>query len=444
MRVQFPDKVQPIFTPAPYKVIYGGRGKAASWSFARAALILGAHRKLFIVCAREVQRSIKDSMHRVIADQAAQIGLAKAYEVLDTEIRGRNGTVFSFTGLNNIDSVRSTEGIDILWVMEANHVPKSKWNVLLPTVRRDPPFGPFKQGSEIWVDFNPELTSDDTYQMFVVDPPGGALVIEMNYKDNPFFPAILRKQMLDMRAKDYDEYLNVWEGKPRRALSGAIYSKELAKAIEEGRISPRIRHDKARGVTVVFDLGDSDATACWVFQQIGMEHNAVDYMEDTQRDVSYFIHELQDRGYVFKRVLLPHDATQAHQAARALAHNTIEKQVKALLPTPGIVRIVPNISEANQISATRMLFPRINISEVACSQGVLALQHYQYGVDPDTHQRTKKPLHNWASHGAKAFGYHAVELQEGNKKEKERDVIADIERDSHFIGGGAANAWMGT
>lgn len=442
MRVKFPDKMQFIFTPAPYKVVCGGRGKGASWSIARALLILGAHRKLFIVCAREVQLSIKDSLRKLLVDQAAAIGQASFYTPLETELRGRNGTLFSFIGLNNINSVRSMEGIDILWVAEASHVPKSKWNILMPTVRRDPPAGPFKKGSEIWIDLNPELVSDDTYKMFVVDPPTGAVVVEMNYRDNPFFPDILRRQMEDMRTKDYDEYLTVWEGKPRRALSGAIYAKELAAAIEDNRVSPHIRHDKARGVTVVFDLGDSDTCACWVFQQIGMEHNAVDYMEETQKDISFFLNEIQGKGYNIKRVLLPHDARQAHQAARVLPHNTIEKQVKALLPTPGIVRIVPNISEANQISATRLLFPRININEVACSQGVLALQHYQYGVDDHTKQRTKNPLHNWASHGAKAFGYYAVELQEGNKKEKAKDTDEEAgNRSSKF--GEASLSWMG-
>lgn len=445
MKVQFPDKVKPIFTPAPYKVICGGRSKGASWSFARAALILGSHRKLFIVCAREVQRSIKDSLHRVISEQSEQIGLGGFYQTLETEIRGVNGTTFVFTGLNNINSVRSTEGIDILWVMEAAHVSKAKWRVLLPTVRRDPPAGPFKQGSEIWIDLNPELVTDDTYKMFVIDPPEGAIVIVMNYKDNPFFPKTSERQMLDMRAKDYDEYLNVWEGRPRRALSGAIYAKELGKAIEDGRVSPRIKHDAGRGVTVVFDLGDSDACACWVFQQISMDHNAIFYMEDVAKDIGYFIKELQARGYIIKRVLLPHDARQAHQAARGLVHNTIEKQVKALLPTPGIVRIVPNIPEVNQISATRALFPRININEVDCSQGVLSLQHYQYDVDPHTNQRSKTPKHNWASHGAKAFGYYAVELREGNKKEKEQDTGdegAAIERESSLRSGDSPNGWM--
>ena len=447
IRFQIPKKFAPLFTPAPYKVIYGGRGKGATWSFGQTALILGEKRPLFFVLAREIQKSIKDSLHKVLADQIIRQGMNDFYEILDTEIRGPQDatgrrTVFSFIGLNNINSVRSTEGIDVFWMAEAPHVSKAKWNVILPTVRRDPPYGPFKRGSEIWIDLNPELTSDDTYQMFVVKPPTGAITISANYKDNPFFPEILRRQMLDMRRDDYDEYLNVWEGKPRRALSGAIYANEMRAAIQGERVNPHVKHDKSRGVIAVFDLGDSDMCACWVFQQVGMEHNAIFYMEESQRDISYFIKELQSRGYLLKGVWLPHDARQAHQSARGLVHNTIEKQVKALLPTPGIVKIIPNMSEANQISAARMLFPRININEVECSGGVLCLQHYQYEVDPDTRQRGKKPLHNWASHGAKAFGYYAVQLREGNRKEAQADTDGEYGRSSKFSGG-SPTAWMG-
>jgi phage terminase large subunit len=439
VRAQFPEKAKAIFTPAPYKVIYGGRGKSASWSFARAALILGSHRPLFVVCGREVQKSIKDSVHKLLCDQIERLGLQDFYDPLDVEIRGKNGTVFSFIGLNNIQSIKSMEAIDVLWVTEATHVPKSKWIVIEPTVRCDPPAGPFKQGSEIWIDLNPELVSDDTYQRYIVDPPSGALVIEMNYRDNPFFPEILRRQMMDMRAKDYDEYLTVWEGKTRKAVSGSIYHKELAAAIEEGRIGPRIRHDKGRGVVLVFDLGDSDMTAAWAFQQSGSEHNAIDYMEESGRDISYFIKEFQDRGYIIKGIWLPHDARQKHQAARSLVNNTIEKQAKALVPTPGIVKVVPNTSHALQINAARALFPRININEVACSQGVLCLQHFQYGIDPHTRQRTKEPLHNWASHGAKAFGYYAVQLSEGRNKEK----AAAVEGPKGPLLGEHSQSWMG-
>ncbi len=366
MRVQFPEKLEPVFTPAPYKVVYGGRGKGASWGFARAALILGSHKKLFIVCAREVQKSIKDSAHKLLSDQIEMLGFAARkddagndmpafYEVLDTEIRGVNGTVIVFVGLNNIQSIKSMEGIDIFWVLEAQHVPTSKWNIILPTVRRDPPFGPFRQGSEIWIDFNPELTSDDTYKMWVVDPPTGTLVIEMSYRDNPFFPQFLRNQMEDMRRKDRDEYMTIWEGKTRKALAGAIFAKEIEKGVLEGRIGPNIRYDKSRGVVASFDLGDEDMTSMWVWQQAGNEHSAVFFHEENGQDISYFLGILQERRYLIKGIWLPHDARQSHQSARKLVHNTIEKQVRAIYPQGGIVKVVPQTGIPIRLNAARSL-----------------------------------------------------------------------------------------
>lgn len=452
-KIQFPEKVAPIFTPAPFKILFGGRGSSKSWDFARALLLLGSKRPLFIVCAREVQKSIKDSVHKLLADQVVELGfhrhideetgeeVPEFYEILDSEIRGANGTTFVFIGLNNIQSVKSMEGIDILWVTEANHVSKAKWNILLPTVRRDPPFGPFQEGSEIWVDFNPELMSDDTYQMFVVSPPEGAIVIEINYYDNPFFPQFLRKQMEEMRAKDPDEYMTVWEGKPRKAMQGAIFVTELTAGILDGRISPHIKYDKTRPVIATFDLGDSDMTAMWVWQQIGNTHLAIDYVEENGKDITYFIEILQQRRYIVKGVWLPHDAKQAHQAARVLTHNTIEKQVRAIYPTGGVVKIVPSISEALQINATRTIFPRVLINDNVCSRGVMCLQHFQYDVDPVTKQRSKKPKHNWASHGAKSFMYYCIQLREGFAKEREEET-GGIEQDRFVEAQSQGLGWM--
>lgn len=446
-RAKFPDKFAPFWTPAPVKIVYGGRGKGASWSIARSLLTLGMQKKLFIVCSREVQKSIKDSVHKLLSDQIDKLGYGDFYEVLDVEIRCKlTGTTFVFHGLNNINSMKSLESADILWVTEANHVPKSKWVVLMPTFRRDPPYGPFKQGSEIWVDFNPELATDDTYQMFVVDPPQGAIVVHMSYRDNPWFPEILRRQMEEMRVKDYEEYLTTWEGRPRKTLSGAIYGNELGMAIQDGRVGPHVTHTRGRGIVATLDLGDSDMTAMWVWQQIGNDHYAIDYVEESGKDISFFIEWLLENKYIIKGLWLPHDADQQHQSARKLVHNTITKQARALLPTPGIVKVIPNVSESLQINAVRSLFPRVHINDIKCSRGVLCLQHYQYGVDQNTHQRTKKPLHNWASHGAKGFGYYAVWIKEGINLERKKDIRQDptemSARHSRFSGQGQ-HRWLG-
>lgn len=432
--VSFPKKVIPIFKPYPYKVLYGGRGGSKSWGFARAMLALGANRKLFIVCAREYQRSIKDSVHKLLSEQVHELGLDDWYEVQEQKILGKNGTEIVFVGVrNNITSIKSMEGIDIFWMTEAVHVSNHTWDILLPTIRRDAPFGPFGRGSEVWIDFNPDLASDDTYKRWVLDPPNDTLCIEVNWNDNPWFPDILKRQMEEMQVKDPDAALNVWGGKPRRSLDGAIYARELSAAITEGRVSPSIKYDRSKGVVVAFDLGRSDMCACWFMQQIGMEHHAIDFYGNTGFGIDHYIDEIQRRKYGIKRILLPHDAANHHQAAS----KTIERQVRDVYPGE-VVKIVPKLSVANGINAVRQLFPRLYFNEGATADGLLGLQHYQYGVNPETKVRTKEPLHNWASNPADALRYYAVEMKEGSKPkyEKEEETVDFYEH------GQEAQEWM--
>ena len=433
MKVQFPEKAIPLFTPAPYKVMHGGRGGSKSWDMGRALLLLGSNRKLFLVCGREIQRSIKDSVHKLLSEQVAALGLDRDYEVQEQKILGKNGTEIVFVGVrNNIASIKSMEGIDIFWLTEATHVSNHTWDTLLPTVRRDAPYGPFGKGSEVWIDFNPDLGSDDTYKRWVLDPPAGAIIMELNHRDNPWFPEILQRQMEDMKAKDYDNYLTVWEGKVRRSLDGAIYAKELSAAITEGRISPEIKYDRSKGVTVSFDLGRSDMCALWFFQQIGMEHHAIDFYGNTGFGIDHYLEEIQKRKYLVKRIILPHDAANHHQAAS----KTIERQVRDVYPGE-IVKIAAKVSIVNGINAVRQLFSRLYFSEANTSDGVLGLQHYQYGVNPETHQRTKEPLHNWASNPADSLRYYAVEMKEGSKPPKQEDHY-----DHPSYSGDQAQGWM--
>lgn len=456
-QIEFPAKVAPLFEPHPYKIIYGGRGKGASWSFARALLELGKRRKLFIVCGREIQNSIKESVHKLIADQietitdiekASKLGqekdfvhFNKFYEVKQSEIVGRNGTKFTFVGIkNNVSSIKSMEAIDIFAVFEADAVSKDSWDKVLPTVRRDPPFGPFDKGSEVWVEFNPELDTDETYQRFVVKPPRGAVVIEMSYKDNPFFPQILRDQMQEMKERDPDNYRTVWEGKTRKTLQGAIFAKELETAINEGRLSPHIKLDPTKPVTISFDLGDSDLCAWWAWQQIGMEHNAVDYYGNSGFGIDHYLEMIEDRKLKVKTILLPHDAAQAHQSARgAKLGNTIEKQVRAIYGDK--VKLVPRVSVVNRINATRALFPRINIAEGACSDGVKSLTRYRYAVNAQKETRSPQPLHDVHSNPADAFTYYPVWLKEG-QSDRKQDVVHEDYRVSAFQSGGAGLGWM--
>lgn len=439
MRAEFPEKAQFLFRPAPYKVAHGGRGSAKSWSFCRALAILGARRPLFILCAREIQKSIKESVHKLLSDQIDALGLASFYTIKETEIEGINGTKFVFAGIrNNIAAIKSMEAIDIAAVFEATFISQNSWDTLLPTVRRDPPHGPFGQGSEIWVEFNPELSSDETYKRWVVEPPPGAAVVQMNWSSNPWFPEILRKQKDQTRVKDYDSYLTVWEGKTRVTLQGAIYAKELATAIQEDRITPHIKYDKGKSVIVAFDLGDADMTAMWFMQQIGMEHHAIDYYANCGFGIDHYLEEIQARKYNIKSIWLPHDASNSHQVAKRRGIvQTIETQVRDVYPGDGRVRVIPRTSnKVLAINAVRMLFPRLYINETKCADGLLALQHYQYEVDPESKERSKQPKHNWASHGCDSLATFAQGLREGSKKAVEEEATQDEYPRDH------AQAWM--
>jgi phage terminase large subunit len=423
-RVQFTEQAEMLFRSKPYKVMYGGRGGAKSWDMARALLVLGANRKLFILCGREIQKSIAESVHKLLSDQINTLcfgngePLSDFYSIIKTEIVGRNDTRFVFAGLrNNIAAIKSMEGIDICWVTEAATISDPVWETLLPTIRRDPPNGPFKQGSEIWIDFNPELSTDATYKRWVLDADDDIAKAEVNWRDNPWFPAFLRKQMEKMKKNDYDSYLTVWEGKTRKTLAGAIYAKELAKAIMDNRVSPNIKLIRNKPVDLAFDLGRADMTSIWFMQQAGTEHMAIDHYRNCGEDFAHYIEVVQQKKYLVGKVYLPHDARHKHISAK----QSVERQAKDAWPGEGRVKIVPNIGIMNGINATRALFPRLSFNEKMCEEGLQALQHYQYGVNPETQQRTKEPLHNWASHDADALRYYAVMLRDGKTSIKAQE-----------------------
>ena len=199
IRVSIPKKLQFLFTPSRYKVARGGRGSGKSWSFARALLILGISKRVRILCTREIQNSIKQSVHKLLADQIQQLGLTSYYTVLDNEIRGTNGTEFDFVGLSSltVDTIKSFEGYDICWVEEGQVISKRSWDILIPTIRKD--------CSEIWISYNPDLETDETHQRFTVKPPNNCINVEVNWRDNPYFNDVLETERLHCKATNPDD-----------------------------------------------------------------------------------------------------------------------------------------------------------------------------------------------------------------------------------------------
>lgn len=190
-----------------YRAVHGGRGSAKSHSFAQALILKAAEKPLRIGCYREIQKSIKDSVKRLLDDKIRDSNLTDFYESTDTEIRGANGSLFIFNGLRtNPDAVKSTEGLDIAAVFEANKVSQRSWDLLIPTVRKD--------GSEIWAEWNPENEKDPVDAMFRGDggAPPGSIVRRVNWDSNPFFPEVLKRELEWDRKRDPDKYSHIWLG----------------------------------------------------------------------------------------------------------------------------------------------------------------------------------------------------------------------------------------
>jgi phage terminase large subunit len=415
-KAEFPVKLEGLFKKSRYKVLYGGRGGAKSWGIARALLIKGAKDPIRILCAREFQTSIKDSVHKLLCDQIESLGLLSFYEITQTSIRGRNGTEFSFVGLkNNVSNIKSYEGVDICWVEEAQTTSRLSWNILIPTIR--------KEGSEIWISFNPELETDETYQRFVANPPADSITMKVNWYDNPWFPDTLKLEKDALKQRDEEAYNQVWEGLCRQTVDGAIFAKEMQQAEKDGRIC-RVPYDATKPVHAIFDLGWSDSTAIWFLQFIGMETRLIRYIEDSQKTISYYLATMQTYGYVYDKIWLPHDAENKTLAA---AGRSIDDIVRA---AGYKTEIMPRVPIVDSINAARTIFPNCYFDREHTADGLACLRHYRYEVDPETGQFSRNPLHDHYSHGADAFRYIALMIKEPPKRKKSAQIAM-------------ASGWMG-
>lgn len=396
MTIQFPDKLKCLFEPSRYKVLYGGRGAGKTQNIARALLIKGAQEKRKVLCGREIQRSIAESVHAVLVEQIEALGLGWFYTVTKASIVGKNGTEFIFAGLrSNISNIKSIPNITDAWIEEAQTVSKASMQVLIPTIRAP--------NSEIILSFNPELEDDYIYQDFVVSPPEGAIVVKLNYDDNPFFPDVLKQEMLELKRKNYTEYLNVWEGQCKQAVDGAIFANELRLAAEEQRIT-RVPVQSGIPVHTFWDLGQSDATAIWFVQIVGHEYRLVDYYQASGHKMAHYIEELTKRSYNYGEHCLPHDAEHEQLAAQ----KTIKQQLlQAVQNNPKLgqtVRVVPRIAKkALGIDAARLIFAQCLFDKEKTADGLQCLRHYAYAKDAETGRTSKEPKHDDWSHGSDAF-----------------------------------------
>lgn len=217
MNITINSKLKPFVTKHyRYNVAYGGRGSAKSWSIARILLLLAMQSKIRVLCTREIQDSIKDSVHKLLKDQIELLEL-QGFIVQNDVIRHINGSEFIFTGLyRNITKIKSMEAIDICWIEEGESISSMSFEVLDPTIR--------KPNSKIFISFNPRYKDDVIYKNFVINPPNNAYVVKVNYNDNKHFPNELETQRVHMQRTDPELYLHIWEGELKKNTEEIVFS----------------------------------------------------------------------------------------------------------------------------------------------------------------------------------------------------------------------------
>jgi phage terminase large subunit len=413
VNAKFPEKLAFLFEPHRYKIAYGGRGGTKSWGFARALLIQGIAKKLRILCAREIQKSIKDSVHKLLSDQIELLDVGAHYEVLENIIRGINGTEIIFVGLStqSVESIKSYEGYDVCWVEEAHVVRKRSWDILIPTIR--------KEGSEIWISFNPELETDPTYQRFIAYPPDDAVIVFLTYKDNPWFSQVLEKERLHCKRYDPKGYEHIWEGKCKPAVEGAIYYEEIQTVNTENRIC-NVPYDPMLKVHVVLDLGWDDSLAAGLVQKNASEIRVIEYIEVSHTKIDIFSANLKTRPYNWGKVWLPHDGfsgslnsggKSTYDIMRALGWKVVKRKE------------IVELSLEEGIRNARLMFGRVYFDKAKCDakespgsimQGfnptdlhwrlIECLKRYRRHINVNT-QAAMGPVKDDFTHGADMFRY---------------------------------------
>ena len=397
--INTPRVFLPLLQPARHKGAHGGRGSGKSVFFADLAVeecvSLPGHR---IVCIREVQKSMKESVKRLLEDRIEHYGLGGHFEILQNEIRGHNGSLIIFQGMQNhtSESIKSLQGYNRAWVEEAQSLSQRSLDLLRPTIR--------EEESQLWYSWNPEYDDCPVDKMLRgPERVSDSIVVEANWKDNPYFPQVLVNEMESDKQRDYDKYLHVWEGHYRRALDGAVYAKEIQAAYAEKRVC-KVLPIPGKPVETFWDLGKRDHTAIWFAQMQMGEYRVLSFYQKRGEFLPHYIQVLRDSGFMLGTIWLPHDAEQER-----LNSHSIERAMRDAFPNIS-VRVIPRMKrKANGIEAARTIFPQCWFDEHATKEGLKALGRFRYDVDDDGGYSTN-PLHDEYSDAADAFAQMALSL----------------------------------
>lgn len=372
-----------------YISVRGGRGSGKTKNFARALVMRSTVEPLRVLCTREVQMSIRDSVYATIVQEIRELGLESQFNILSNEIRSKKGGMFIFRGLasETIDSIKSLANIDIAWVEEAQAVSRKSFEMLFPTIRAE--------GSQIWLSWNPELETDAVYQLVVKEGLPKCANLFVNFDQNPWFPEVLRLEEQHMLAHDPVRHRHVWLGEPLPAVEGAIYFDQIMKMTAEGRIRPMTFDDQLQRYAI-FDLGFNDAMTCGISQKTSMDIRTLDYIENNKVSLAWFDSELRGRGHDPSNTIiaLPHDGRH-----KSLQTGLSPQEIMSMYGWS--VEIVDNIGVENGIRVARELMDVWYVDEHRCSQLLERLKRY-------ARNKHGHPVHDENSHGADMMRYTAV------------------------------------
>lgn len=411
-----PEALAPLLQPKRYKGAYGGRGGAKSHFFAEQVILRCYAKKTRVVCIREVQNSIKESVRQLIVDKIASLGIGEHFDILESEIRGTNGSLIIFKGMQsyNAQNIKSLEDYDIAWVEEAQTFSDISLRILRPTLR--------KPGSEIWFSWNPRYETDAVDKFFRGgEPREDAIIVPVGWQDNPWLPDVLRHEMETDYAADPEMAGHVWGGSYETVSEAAYYAPLIAAAENEGRIG-HYPYDPQRPVETAWDIGIDDYTAIWFVQRSGVTATVIDYYEtsglgaeqivkealpelnpEEGEKARYLIEAKREQPFRYGDHFLPHDVKVREWGAGG-------KTRMLTLMGFGVKPIRAGVAQGpeERINATRALLPNARFNRTTrVMLGVSRLRRYSRRFN-ESMQTFGGPLHDINSHGADAFGEFAV------------------------------------
>jgi phage terminase large subunit len=410
LRWRYPAKLQPLTQPARYKDAVGGRGGAKSHFYAELGILRCYAAPTRMVGIREIQLSLRDSVRQLLVDKINKFGLGGAFDVFDAEIRGKpntsaQGSLIVFRGMqsHNAETIKSLEGFDIAWVEEAQTLSQHSLDLLRPTLR--------KEGSELWFSRNRRLRTDPV-DVFFRQNAGqpGIVSVEVNWNDNPWFPEVLRKDMLRDYEVDPEMAEHIWGG-AYGMQHGAILSRLVDRAERDGRIHDGVEYDEGGpGIEISCDLGFRDTATWWFWQRRVGGFALLDYMGDSGMDAPEWIERLQgrlnERHWSLGKIWLPHDATAKTFQTKHSGHEQFARAFGWAK-----VRVVPVTSKADRINAARTIIKSCEFHKTNCEVGLEGLRAWRYEWNPETLTFSREPAHDFASHPSDGYSYGCQVMQ---------------------------------